>query len=890
MTRSCIAFLLLMTSFVSAQATQTLTLPATAEERVNMDDDDQGKNTSSTLLVGDGTPNNVFKTVWEFSLTELPEPSQVEQVFLRFRPEDRLGAPYDMNLIGLDDPGASGIQAEDGHAPGQVLQPVPEDSLAEDQDAVLDITTFVKDVLQSGVDRLKLRLQVADPNDVSDMDGEPDAFRLHGGAGALVALVKQEIPDKLGRVSKPGNFHALRLNNDEPIIDQAMFSDVGVSSEGRNINGPSLIRLPDWLAAGDRADPSAVYYLYFANHGGDYIRMAWAADLEGPWHLYQTGSAIPDGERGVLDLGPDDQILPGNGVEVRDHIASPDMFVDDANQQIIMYFHAPSRGGQKSFVATSADGLNFHPPDDGGQPGHGVRPVMLGRPYFRVFEYDEEIYAQVVRGDIFKAPEDPWTPSAGYDYTDDYWTAGGNPFEDDLEATGQSDLKLRHYGLHKVGDILYLFYTRIGDRPERIVLSTLDLSANDGDWLQWDTSFPPREILRPAEEWEGVNHPIEPSQGSGGTGVHQLRDPGIFEDADGRLYLLYTGAGEEAIGLARLLRNPEVTGDTLMLQTGRSYDFGIQTEGDVEVQTLRIHHTTPLNAGYDAEDGSPDFAYTGSGGYDLKQAGVVIAGSKSFHLAHTASEQSEILEIPHRLYGAPGAAITVKSRLTEASAGQVAAIQVSTDDGETWRDFWLRVGRGVGDPGDAAAEVLLLSLKDFEGQLFQLRFHYFHDPTRQSDHVTGADPGKGWYLDDIALTGVEKAEIEEERGLSPEQEQYSFTPPREGRFVFTVRGLFQDAPTRFGPPFVVRAFDDVPQAKVLESEIVDETYCFQLHLDPRLSPDFQVKGADSLGKPMTEITADIEETAENSYHVTISREGEQMFYRAATSPLVPAQE
>jgi len=80
-----------------------------------------------------------------------------------------------------------------------------------------------------------------------------------------------------------------------------MFAAVGAEGEGANINGPSLIRIPDWILPSERADPSAVYYLYFAHHAGDYIRMAWATDVAGPWTLYQTGSDVPLGDRGVLD-------------------------------------------------------------------------------------------------------------------------------------------------------------------------------------------------------------------------------------------------------------------------------------------------------------------------------------------------------------------------------------------------------------------------------------------------------------------------------------------------------------------------------------------------------------------------------------------------------------
>ncbi|MBI3972242.1 MAG: hypothetical protein HY332_13225, partial [Chloroflexi bacterium] len=40
---------------------------------------------------------------------------------------------------------------------------------------------------------------------------------------------------------------------------------------GDNINGPSLIRVPDWVD-----DPLGRYYLYFAHHRGTYIRLAYA--------------------------------------------------------------------------------------------------------------------------------------------------------------------------------------------------------------------------------------------------------------------------------------------------------------------------------------------------------------------------------------------------------------------------------------------------------------------------------------------------------------------------------------------------------------------------------------------------------------------------------------
>src|SRR5437016_6077328 len=65
-----------------------------------------------------------------------------------------------------------------------------------------------------------------------------------------------------------------------PIITPATDSSIG-----SNINGPSLIRAPKWLE-----HPLGKYYLYFADHRGKYIRLAYADHLEGPWRIYKPGT------------------------------------------------------------------------------------------------------------------------------------------------------------------------------------------------------------------------------------------------------------------------------------------------------------------------------------------------------------------------------------------------------------------------------------------------------------------------------------------------------------------------------------------------------------------------------------------------------------------------
>ena len=98
--------------------------------------------------------------------------------------------------------------------------------------------------------------------------------------------------------------------------------------------------------------------------------------------------------------------------------------------------------------------------------------------------------------------------------------------------------------------MLHVFWTQVGHTPERILVSSIDISRPFAEWKESDAF----EVLRPERPWEGANAPLEPSIRSVAYGrVNQLRDPAVFEER-GRLYLLYAVAGEAGIGIAELHR------------------------------------------------------------------------------------------------------------------------------------------------------------------------------------------------------------------------------------------------------------------------------------------------------------------------------------------------
>lgn len=314
---------------------------------------------------------------------------------------------------------------------------------------------------------------------------------------------------------------------DRPIIGPALHESIGV-----NIQGPSLIRVPDWIA-----DRLGQYYLYFADHKGSYIRLAYADHLQGPWTVHPPGSLHLKDSCFLTEppavtaeqLARFEARAARSGTRLSHdvlseittpHIASPDVHIDPVEKRMVMYFHGlDDVGTQLTRVATSRNGIDF-----------AARPQPLGLSYMRVFNHGGITYGLAMPGQIYRSPD------------------GFHDFESGPLLFNPN---MRHAAVLKRGTTLYVFWTQVGEAPERILLSRIDLS---GDWQGW-TDSAPVEVLRPERPWEGADAPLTPSIRSTAYGqVNQLRDPAIFEE-DGRLYLLYAVAGESGIAIAELTAN-----------------------------------------------------------------------------------------------------------------------------------------------------------------------------------------------------------------------------------------------------------------------------------------------------------------------------------------------
>ena len=327
----------------------------------------------------------------------------------------------------------------------------------------------------------------------------------------------------VAKMAEMQSVRVIRLG-EGPIIHAGLDPSIGA-----NIQGPSLIKVPSWVQ-----NPLGKYYLYFADHKGGYIRLAYADHLLGPWQIHVPGS-LQLADSHFLTVPPPvsreqraefEAAFAARGIHIEHdvvqevstpHIASPDVHVDESNHRIVMYFHGlEGLANQLTRVATSTDGVSF-----------SAQSQILGKTYFRAFDWQGMTYGLSMPGQFYRSKQ-PFGP----------FEQGPALFNPDM----------RHCAVFVKDQTLWVFWTQVGEVPEHIKVSTIDL---EDDWMAWQVSAS-QEVLRPARDWEGATAPAIASVRSTAYGVvNQLRDPAIYVEGD-VIYLLYAVAGESGIAIAQL--------------------------------------------------------------------------------------------------------------------------------------------------------------------------------------------------------------------------------------------------------------------------------------------------------------------------------------------------
>ena len=260
--------------------------------------------------------------------------------------------------------------------------------------------------------------------------------------------------------------------------------------------------------------------MYFAHHAGEFIRLAVADRIDGPWRVQERQPLHLNGT-GFAQSGVPGRNENGEAYIEPPHIASPDVHVDAGRQQVVMLYHGLSADGrQTTRIATSNDGVAFS--------AEGCIED-LAPPYLRICQVRDRFIGVAWGGEVFSSSS----------------TCG--PFIKGpslLERPNGPNLIPRHPALWWRNDVLHCFYSLIGDCPERLWHVPVLHAERRNEWKLGK----PRVVLSPELDWEGATLPKVPSRIGAAEGIENaLRDPYVFED-----HVFYVAGGESRIAAARI--------------------------------------------------------------------------------------------------------------------------------------------------------------------------------------------------------------------------------------------------------------------------------------------------------------------------------------------------
>ena len=296
------------------------------------------------------------------------------------------------------------------------------------------------------------------------------------------------------------------------IKKQLLFDKLNKSSKFNvNICNPCLLKVPSWCK-----NKLGKYYLYFADHRGKYIKMAYSNSLDKNWKFKEDG---------IININKFNDAI--------NHIASPEIYIDNKKKLIVLFTHSHSKSkiGQWTYVSISIDGINFYK----------VYNKILAPFYFRIFYYNNFFYGISKGGNLWKSKN----------YLNKFKQCQ-NLFDKKLsnEILHNYDGSVRHFSILIERNILYIFYTKIGDMPERIYYTSLKLNKDDANW-KFKNEI---ELIRPTKKFEGSKLPLKKSKaGDTKKPENALRDPYMVKIYN-NYYIFYCVKGEFGIAIAKINR------------------------------------------------------------------------------------------------------------------------------------------------------------------------------------------------------------------------------------------------------------------------------------------------------------------------------------------------
>jgi hypothetical protein len=232
------------------------------------------------------------------------------------------------------------------------------------------------------------------------------------------------------------------------------------------------------------------------------------------------------------------------------------------------------------------------------------------------------------------------------------------------------------------------------------------------------------------------------------------------------------------------------------IRSGEINQYRVNLTPNVSTHQILIAQRSPYQHIATAEYGLEELKGNATDANKILSNFTSNSGHYSYHLSHRTGVDHQ-LRFDRQFLINPNSNLVFYSRISCASVDEVARVQVSLDDGNSWQDVYSQPGvlYGLRESGFTARTI---DLDAFVGKIIRLRFNY---TSQLGWHCNIAN--SGWYLDDIVLSNVD--ELTQTQLMNITHTAFQFTADEITDYVLAARGiLFNGFIGQWGRAFPVQ--------------------------------------------------------------------------------------
>jgi uncharacterized protein YkwD len=244
-----------------------------------------------------------------------------------------------------------------------------------------------------------------------------------------------------------------------------------------------------------------------------------------------------------------------------------------------------------------------------------------------------------------------------------------------------------------------------------------------------------------------------------------------------------------------------ITGNAAPATGTESYEFNAISQATH--YDILIGEVVASSDIYNAETNGASVTDNTSDSYDLIQSGSGVDGSAAYDLRFNEYPSDESFEILNSLIPSASSRLLFESKLGYSGTGQIASVQVSADDGASWKDIFSQVGTGTLVDNNYVSRSF--SLASYADKMIRIRARY------RTGNGSAFNVGSNIsFLVDSLRVSYAKKIVDSSISNNGSATTFSASIEQNKEYILSARAVFWDgyAASEWGDTFSVIANSD----------------------------------------------------------------------------------